>query len=230
MVFNPQFSALSAYSSIGIGDYHAMQWTVRKRFSSGLLFDLNYTWSKSIDLGSTRKRDVREPHDGVVHRLHPEHLEPEPDARRVVLRHHASVNAYMVYQLPVRPRQEDSATNMNRVLDAFVGGWQISGTYRQTSRPAVQHRQRPALAHQLGSQRHRHAERPADSRRSSAPGTQRHRRTEPLAGSEGRFRGVPGDHGRPVRQPQYDARRRFLRHRQRRLQELHDAVVANTRS
>src|SRR4029077_12838796 len=53
MLFNPQFSALSANSSIGKGDYHAMQWTIRKRFSGGLLFDLNYTWSKSIDLGST---------------------------------------------------------------------------------------------------------------------------------------------------------------------------------
>ena len=53
MMFNPQFSALSANSSIGKGNYHAMQWTVRKRFSSGLLFDVNYTWSKSIDLAST---------------------------------------------------------------------------------------------------------------------------------------------------------------------------------
>ena len=53
MMFNPQFSALSANSSIGKGNYHAMQWSMRKRFdSTGLLFDLNYTWSMSIDLGS----------------------------------------------------------------------------------------------------------------------------------------------------------------------------------
>jgi len=36
MVFNPQFSALSAYSSIGKGDYHGMQWSIQKRFSNGL--------------------------------------------------------------------------------------------------------------------------------------------------------------------------------------------------
>ncbi len=24
-------------------------------------------------------------------------------------------------------------TSMNKILDAFVGGWQVSGTYRQTS-------------------------------------------------------------------------------------------------
>src|SRR5256714_3676254 len=53
MLFNPQFSALSANSSIGKGNYHAMQWTLRKRMSGGLLLDVNYTFSKSIDLGST---------------------------------------------------------------------------------------------------------------------------------------------------------------------------------
>ena len=51
-MFSPQFAALSAWSSLGSGAYHAMQWTVRKRFSDGLLFDFNYTFSKSIDIGS----------------------------------------------------------------------------------------------------------------------------------------------------------------------------------
>ena len=81
MIFNPQFSALAAYSSIGIGDYHAMQWTVRKRLG-GLLFDLNYTWSKSIDLGSTGEAGgILESDWSIVLGLYPEHLEPEPDAR-----------------------------------------------------------------------------------------------------------------------------------------------------
>jgi hypothetical protein len=37
-----------------------------------------------------------------------------------------------VYQLPFG-RGKKFGNNMNRVLDAFIGGWQISGTYRQTS-------------------------------------------------------------------------------------------------
>ena len=36
MIFNQQFSALSAWSSVGRGDYYSMQWSVRKRFSQGL--------------------------------------------------------------------------------------------------------------------------------------------------------------------------------------------------
>ncbi len=84
MVFNPQFSALSAWSSIGKGDYHALQVTLRKRLSFGLQFDLNYTWSKSIDLGSAQEAG------GFLLRLHSKHVEPEPAAGRFELRHDAT--------------------------------------------------------------------------------------------------------------------------------------------
>ena len=50
--YSPQFAGLSTLTSAGGGSYHAMQWTVSKRLGSGLQFDFNYTWSKSIDLGS----------------------------------------------------------------------------------------------------------------------------------------------------------------------------------
>ncbi|MCP5120397.1 MAG: hypothetical protein GY953_57105, partial [bacterium] len=51
-MFSPQYSALAAWSSIGHGNYHAAQLTLRKRFSGGVQFDLNYTFSKSLDLAS----------------------------------------------------------------------------------------------------------------------------------------------------------------------------------
>jgi hypothetical protein len=136
MVFNPQFSALAAYSSIGIGDYHAMQWTVRKRLSAGLLFDLNYTWSKSIDLGSTSEAGTCNPtcdpttasYSGFIQNTW------NPSQMRGVSSYDTThqVNAYMVYQLPIG-RGQRFGSSMNRVLDAIIGGWQISGTYRQTS-------------------------------------------------------------------------------------------------
>ena len=52
-MFSPQFSALSAWSSLGRGNYHSMQWTVRKRMSADLTFDFNFTYSKSMDLVSS---------------------------------------------------------------------------------------------------------------------------------------------------------------------------------
>jgi hypothetical protein len=126
MMFNPQFSALSANSSIGKGNYHAMQWTIRKRFSAGLLFDLNYTWSKSIDLGSNAEADGN--FTGFVINTF------DPSQMRGVSSYDTThaVNANIVYQLPFG-RGKHFGTGMNKILDAFVGGWEITGLYRQTS-------------------------------------------------------------------------------------------------
>jgi hypothetical protein len=125
MVFNPQFSALSANSSIGKGDYHAMQWTVRKRFSGGLLFDVNYTWSKSIDLGSTTEGGTFT--GFVINTFNPSQMRGVSSYDTT-----HSVNANFVYDLPFG-RGRRFGGNMNRILDAFVGGWEVTGLYRQTS-------------------------------------------------------------------------------------------------
>jgi len=136
MLFSPQFSALSAYSSIGLGDYHAMQWTIRKRFSSGLQFDINYTWSKSIDLGSTSETGTCNPTCDPTQASFSGFIQNtwNPSQMRGVSSYDTThaVNAFGFYQLPIG-RGRHFGTNMNRILDAIVGGWQISATYRQTS-------------------------------------------------------------------------------------------------
>jgi hypothetical protein len=125
MIFNPQFSALSANSSIGKGDYHAMQWTVRKRFSMGLQFDVNYTLSKSIDIGSATEGGT---YSGFVQNTW------NPSQMRAVSSYDAlhQFNANFVYKLPFG-RGMRYGTSMNKALDAILGGWEISGLYRQTS-------------------------------------------------------------------------------------------------
>jgi len=125
MIFNPQFSALSANSSIGKGDYHAMQWTVRKRFNNGLQFDINYTLSKSIDLASATEGGS---FSGFVINTW------NPSQMRAVSSYDTlqSINANFVYQLPFG-RGRQFGTNINKIVDAFIGGWEVSGLYRQTS-------------------------------------------------------------------------------------------------
>ena len=125
MIFNPQFSALSANSSIGKGDYHALQWTVRKRFKSGLQFDLNYTLSKSIDLASTAEGGS---FTGFVINTW------NPSQMRGVSAYDTlhQVNANFIYQLPFG-RGRRFGTNVNKIVDVFIGGWEVSGLYRQTS-------------------------------------------------------------------------------------------------
>jgi hypothetical protein len=137
LVFNPQFSALSAFSSIGKGDYHAMQWTIRKRYSYGLQFDLNYAWSKSIDLGS-----VGESGTGTGGNFNPSGAAFSgfiqnawnPSQMRAVSSYDTTqqVNAFGVYELPFG-RGRRFGGGVNKIVDAFLGGWQISGNWRQTS-------------------------------------------------------------------------------------------------
>ena len=134
MMFNPQFSALAAWSTIGKGDYHAMQWSVRKSFTNGLQFDLNYTWSKSIDLGSapesgagTGNSNFAGDQDFVQNAWNPSQM-------RGVSAYDTThqINGFMVYQLPLG-RGRKFGSQMSKVLDAVIGGWQVSAAYRQTS-------------------------------------------------------------------------------------------------
>ena len=110
---------------------------VRKRFSSGLQFDVNYTFSKSIDLGSVGEsgtctaegcNPATATFTGFIQNTWNRTQERAVSTYDVT----HQVNAYGVYQLPFG-RGMRFGSNMNRVLDAIVGGWQISGTYRQTS-------------------------------------------------------------------------------------------------
>ncbi|HYL78614.1 MAG TPA: carboxypeptidase regulatory-like domain-containing protein [Bryobacteraceae bacterium] len=125
MMFNPQFSALSANSSIGKGNYHALQLVVRKRFSAGLLFDFNYTWSKSIDLASTAEGSSFL--GFVINTFNPSQMRGVSSYDTT-----HSVNANFVYQLPFG-RGKKYGGNSNKFVDALIGGWEVSGLYRQTS-------------------------------------------------------------------------------------------------
>jgi hypothetical protein len=125
-IFNAQYSALSAWSSIGAGDYHSAQLTIRKRFSGGLMFDLNYTLAKSIDLASRAENGGS--FSGFIQNTW------APGQMRAVSDFDTlhSLNFYAVWQLPIG-RGHKYGAGMNKALDAIFGGWQVTGTWRQTS-------------------------------------------------------------------------------------------------
>ena len=134
MMFNPQFSALAAWSSIGKGSYHGLQWTIRKSFSSGLQFDVNYTWSKSIDLGSARESEAGTAAANFAPNTDFVQNAWNPSQMRAVSAYDTThqANGFVVYQLPVGRGKRFGAA-MNKALDALVGGWQVSTTFRLTS-------------------------------------------------------------------------------------------------
>ena len=124
--WNSQYSSLGVYRSRGSGSYHSLQMSARKHFAHGLQFDFNYTYSKSIDLASTRESD------GVTSSqiVNPWNTRQMRAVSDYDLRH--NFTAFGIYQLPFG-KGKMILGNSNRVVDAFIGGWQVTGIFRQSS-------------------------------------------------------------------------------------------------
>jgi hypothetical protein len=126
-----QFASLYAWSSIGMSYYNAGQVTLRHPASHGLQFDLGYTLSKSIDMGSDAERASLVSPNGAFSNI----LNAwKPGLNRSVsdfdTRHLLTLD--WVYQLPFGHGQA-IAGSANRLLNGVIGGWQLSGLSRWTS-------------------------------------------------------------------------------------------------
>ncbi|MGC4049387.1 MAG: carboxypeptidase-like regulatory domain-containing protein [Paludibaculum sp.] len=124
--YSPQFSYLSVFSSVGGGSYHGAQLNVRKRFNNGDVIDVNYTFSKSIDLRSNTERAGSS--TGVLwNPWQPGLMKGVSDYDNTHL-----LNMLAVYNLPVG-RGKKYSTDIPRWADAIIGGWQLSGVWRWSS-------------------------------------------------------------------------------------------------
>jgi len=127
-LFNSQYYALGTYMSIANASYHAMQWTVRKRFSQGVSFDFNYTWSKSIDLRSNPERaSLSYAGNLLINSWMPWQMRAVSDYDATQM-----WNANWIVELPIG-RGRRLLTGASKGLDALVGGWQLSGLWFQTT-------------------------------------------------------------------------------------------------
>ncbi|HKA20846.1 MAG TPA: TonB-dependent receptor [Blastocatellia bacterium] len=129
--FNDQFSALAAWRSIQPMHYHSFQLLLRKRLSQGVQFDFNYTLSKSIDWGSGTERSGSFGGGFVENSWIPSQRQSTSDFD---LRH--QVNSNWIAELPFG-RGKAFGGHVNKWIDGFIGGWQLSGIVRWTSGFAV---------------------------------------------------------------------------------------------
>jgi len=126
---DPQFAALYVWRSIGSAAYHALQINLRRHMRNGFQFDLNYTYSKSLDISSDAYRITDEGGLGgqVINPWNPKALRAVSDFD---LPH--QFNANWIWELPFG-KGRWIANNINNGLDAVIGGWQLSGLARWTS-------------------------------------------------------------------------------------------------
>lgn len=124
--FNPQYSFLSAWRNMGNSDYHALQLNAKKTWTNGDLIDMNYTWSKAIDLTSQGERVGTT--SGVIINAW------EPGLRRAVSDFDTThqITGLGVYNLPFGTGKR-FMTNANGLVNALFGGWQLSSVFRMTS-------------------------------------------------------------------------------------------------
>jgi len=120
-----QFSTNIYVSNQGASSYDGMLVSLRKRFSHGLQFDLNYTWSHSIDNGSSVVNTVA---GGLVCDLRDLRVcrgNSDFDIRHLV-------NANFIYELPFG-RGRMFGSNVPGWANQIIGGWEVSGIFTARS-------------------------------------------------------------------------------------------------
>ena len=131
--FNQQFASLYAWSSIGTSSYNALQLSLKHPTSHGLAINANYTFSKSLDMGSGAERanewssDAYGSGGAIQNSWRPKLNKGLSDFDT---KHLLTID--WVYILPVG-RGKHLLGNANRAVDAVVGGWQWSGLTRWAS-------------------------------------------------------------------------------------------------
>jgi hypothetical protein len=114
-----QFFENAYVTNLGSSNYNGLLVSLRKRLSHGLVFDLNYTFSHSIDNNSSVFNtafggtvfDLRDPRAGRGN--------SDFDANHVI-------NGDWVYSLPFG-RGNHFGGNASGWMNQIIGGWQISG-------------------------------------------------------------------------------------------------------
>jgi hypothetical protein len=112
------FSTIIEAENTGGSFYHAMQANVKRRLTKGLLFGAAYTWSKSLDYGSSNGTSMPNAFDNSI-MFGPSDF----DTRHVLVMNY-------VWNIPYATHAP------NRLVRTTLGNWQFSGTIQaQSGRP-----------------------------------------------------------------------------------------------
>jgi Carboxypeptidase regulatory-like domain len=127
-VYNNQQIVLALFMRThnDLSNYHAGTITLRKRPSHGLQFDLNYTFSKSLDQVGTVQNNA-----GTYATSFNPNYQYGPS---LFDRTHV-FNAIFNYDLPAGRGHKFSFGN--NILDKFIAGWYVSGVFRANSGPPL---------------------------------------------------------------------------------------------
>ncbi len=131
--YQPQFSSLYGWQTRGNSAYNGLQISLRHAMAAGLQFDLNYTYSKSIDVGSNAERVNGFESGGlafnsqVINAFSPDEWRAPSDFDTT-----HQINANWVWDLPFGKGRRWGAGSKG-IVNGIFGGWGFNGLYRWTS-------------------------------------------------------------------------------------------------
>ena len=131
--YQDQFSSLYGWQTRGNSNYNGLQLTLRHVMASGLQFDFNYTFSKSIDVGSNAERVNGFESSGlafnsqVINAFSPDLWRAPSDFDTT-----HQINANWVWDLPYG-RGRHFGAGSSSIVNGIFGGWGLNGLVRWTS-------------------------------------------------------------------------------------------------
>lgn len=132
--FAEQYDSLAAISSIGRSNYNGLNLTLRRRYADGVQFDINYTLSKSEDMGSQVERGSAFGNfsNGGNSGFLVNSFDPELNYGTSDFDVRHQVNANWLAELPFGQGKRFGG-GVSNIVNQFIGDWSIAGLVRWTS-------------------------------------------------------------------------------------------------
>jgi Carboxypeptidase regulatory-like domain len=129
LFFHPQYGALATFSSVGHSRYNAGTLSIRERLGRTLTLDFNYTLSHSLDDASGVQYTGGTGYTALFIqnpiRQHDWYANSDFDVRHLI-------NASGIWDMPFG-RGRHYLSHVNKLADAAVGGWRLTGVFRWNS-------------------------------------------------------------------------------------------------
>ena len=125
--FPLQGSSMPTWMNAGTAAFHAMTVSVRRGLTSGLTFDVNYTWSHSIDDGSASESGAGQQGAAIQNIFNTREFRGSSDFD---MRHNVTAN--VLYPLPIGHGRH-LLSGAHGWVQEIVGGWQLSSLLRYHS-------------------------------------------------------------------------------------------------
>jgi hypothetical protein len=113
----PNFSLVQYFTTNAVGNFNALQASLRRSLSTGLLISANYQWSHAIDDGSLGGGEFIAPENALCRTC--ERSSSSQDMRQYFA-------SSVIWQIPVG-RGRTLLGNAPKAVDLILGGWQLSG-------------------------------------------------------------------------------------------------------